>query len=129
MEYVSRTLAAVQYTGGNGAEVLTLCQGITQLSGNVWSTDSDDGATLVLKETGATGLTAAWPVLAGQWVLLDLSVAITGRFSDAEYRSRYRALDAIIQAAVRANLALIAASPEIRKAVKAIIAEATTPKA
>lgn len=92
VENVSRAMAAAQYTGTNGAELLALVQGITQYSANTWSVASDDGATLVLVETGPTaaGLVAPWPIRASQWVVCDMSIGIIAILDPDRFALRYR---------------------------------------
>jgi hypothetical protein len=119
MEYASRTVLAAQFVGTNSQELLDIVQAITQYTGNVWSIHADSTAErLVLREMSATGAVADWPVLAGQWMVVAPDFGIVARLSDAAYRARYRALDAIINAAVAANLAAIAASEPVQTAIK-----------
>lgn len=109
IEFSSRTIMAVQYTGANGAEVLTMCQAVTQYTSNVWSIESDDGQRLVLRETSPAGLVALWPVELNLWVVVAPDFGIIARLEDAKYKARYRALAAIIGDAVAANADIIAA--------------------
>lgn len=91
MEFVTRTLIASRYTGnGSAADVHAACMRLTQLTGNSWTVVSDDGSTLVLRETGGNGLYADWPILAGQVVVVDPNAGIIDRLRPAEFASRYR---------------------------------------
>lgn len=101
MERVSRVLASAQYNGTNGAEMLQLVQQITQYSGNTWSVQADDGATLVLRETGTTGLTADWPCPLAQYVVVDLSLGIIATLAADLYAARYQAIAGIVSTALR----------------------------
>lgn len=90
MEYVYRSLVAAQYTGGqSAADVAAACAQITQLTGNAWTVLSDDGQTLVLRETNAQGGHADWPVQAGQVVVIDPSVGIVDRLPADKFQARY----------------------------------------
>lgn len=91
MENVSRALVAAQYTGTQStADVQAACDQITQLTGNVWSVASDNGVTLVLRETNPNnGMFADWPVQAGDVVVIDPSVGIVDRLPLALFLVRY----------------------------------------
>lgn len=90
MEYVSRALVAVQYTGSaTTADVQAAAGQISQLTGNTWTVQSDDGQTLVLRESNPSGLWADWAVTAGQVVVIDPSRGIIDRISPAEFSARY----------------------------------------
>ncbi len=119
MEYASRTVLAALYTGANGQELLDICQAITQYSGNTWSIDPSTSAdVLMLRETSPSGLSAEWPVAAGQVMVVAPDFGIIARTSEAGYRARYRALDRIITDAVAANLTAIAASDPVQAAIR-----------
>lgn len=91
MEYVYRALVAAQYTGQqSSADVAAAAAQITQYTGNTWTVQSDDGSVLVLRETGATGAWADWPVQAGQVVVIDPSFGIVDRLSLSAFLARYR---------------------------------------
>lgn len=92
LEYVYRSLVAAQYTGAQGAaDVAAAAAQITQLTGNVWTVQSDDGQVLVLRETNPTsGAHADWPVLAGQVVVIDPAVGIVDRLAVTPFLARYR---------------------------------------
>lgn len=92
LEYVYRSLVAAQYTGNQGAaDVAAAAAQITQLTGNQWTVQSDDGQTLVLRETNPTsGAFADWPVLAGQVVVIDPNVGIVDRLGVQAFLARYR---------------------------------------
>ncbi len=106
MEATTRALMATQYTGSNGADVLSMCQLVTQYSGNVWSISPDTTADmLVLIEQGTT--TARWPVAAGVWVVVGLDFGIIARLSDPAYKARYRPISNIVTDAVAATSASI----------------------
>lgn len=109
MEYASRTIVAVQYNGSNGAEVLSMCQMVTQYTANVWSIAASDTSQLELREVSPAGAMALWPVTAGQWVVVAPDFGIVARVEDAKYKARYRALATIINDAVQANADVIAA--------------------
>lgn len=120
MEYASRTVLAAQFTGANGQELLDICQAITQYTGNTWSVDPASTAdVLMLRETSPAGLSAEWPVLAGQWMVVAPDFGIVARTGEAQYRARYRALGKIIGDAVTANLDAIAASAPVQEAIRA----------
>lgn len=92
MEHVYRALVAARYTGGQStADVAAAAARITQLTGNQWTVQSDDGQTLVLRETNPTnGAYADWPVLAGQVVVIDPAVGIVDRLPVQAFLDRYR---------------------------------------
>lgn len=118
MDRVSRVVTATQYTGSNGADVLAMCQAITQYSGNVWSIDSDDGQMLQLREVAPMGPPALWPVTAGQWVIVAPDTGIIARMPANVYAARYQGLADIVSAAVAANVNVIAASEPVQTAIK-----------
>ncbi len=126
MERVSRILLAEQYTGGNGAAVLAMCQSITQYSGNVWSIEGDTGDLLTLRETSPVGAGSfgLWPIRRDQWVLAAPDVGIVARISASQYAARYRTIDAIVADAVAANVATIAASAPVQNAIIAEVGKA-----
>lgn len=115
MEKASRVVLAAQYTGANGAEVLAMCQAITQYSGNVWSVDADDGQVLRLKETSPS-LAADWPILKTQWVVVAPDTGIIARMTPAAYAARYRAIDTIVADAVASTVQPLVAA-EVAKAM------------
>ena len=122
MEVVSKTLLATQYQGDatTAADVLAMCQRITPYSGNEWSIASQDSARLVMRETSpVSGLSAPWPITAGQWVVVAPDTGIVARMTAAAYADRYRAFAGIISEAVAANLNTIAASTPVQDAIKA----------
>ncbi len=100
MESVYRALVAAQYTGTqSAADVAAAAQQITQLTGNTWSVLSDDGQTLVLRETNpSSGAHADWPVQAGQVVVIDPSVGIVDRLSATDFTARYLRASAVADA-------------------------------
>jgi hypothetical protein len=69
--------------------VLEACAELTKLTGNTWTVVSDDGATLVLRETAADGRRADWPITAGQVVVVDPSVGIIDRVAGPVFLTRY----------------------------------------
>jgi hypothetical protein len=97
MEYVYRALVAAHYTGnGTAADVQNAVNQITQLTGNVWTVLSDDGQTLVLRETSpVNGMFADWPVHAGEVVVIDPSIGIVDRLPVAAFLLRYHRETAI----------------------------------
>ena len=97
LEFVYRSLVAAQYLGSQStAEVQSAVNQITQLTGNSWSVVSDDGETLVLRETSAGGnLFADWTVRNGQVVVIDPNVGIVERLSPAAFTARYRRGNAV----------------------------------
>lgn len=92
LEYVYRALVAAQYTGTQGtADVEAAVNQITQLTGNQWAVQSDDGAVLVLRETSPiSGAFADWPILAGQVVVIDPNIGIVDRLAAPAFLARYR---------------------------------------
>ncbi len=92
LEYVYRALVAAQYTGSQStADVEAAVGQITQLTGNIWTVQSDDGNVLVLRETSPiSGAFADWAVLAGQVVVIDPSIGIVDRLGVSAFLSRYR---------------------------------------
>ncbi len=98
MEQVSRRLLAQQYTGTNAAEVLAMCQTITQYTGNVWSIDSDDGQTLRMRETSGVNPTLwyDWPIMKNQVVIVAPDTGIIARMTQTAYEARYTPLAKII---------------------------------
>ncbi len=118
VDAVSRVLLATQYTGGNGAAVLAMCQNITQYSGNIWTIDSDDGATLRLRESNPeTGAQAMWPVMIGQYCVVAPDTGIIARMAPGAYSARYKTIDSIVQAAVADQVDEIAASAAVQTAI------------
>lgn len=96
MEYVYRALVAAQYTGGQSvADVEAAAKQITQLTGNEWKVLSDDGATLVLRETSPLGAQADWPVKAGEVVVIDPAVGIVDRLPADKFQARYLRANAV----------------------------------
>lgn len=97
LEYVYRALVAAQYTGSqDAADVAAAAAQITQLTGNVWTVQSDDGQTLVLRETNpVSGAYADWPILAGQVVVIDPSVGIVDRLAAPAFLARYRRANSV----------------------------------
>jgi hypothetical protein len=100
LEYVYRALVAAQYTGAQGAADVAAAVGqITQMTGNTWSVQSDDGSVLVLRETSpVSGAWADWPILAGQVVVIDPSIGIVDRLAPSAFLARYRRADAVADA-------------------------------
>lgn len=90
MNRVSRVVNSAQYTGANAAEILEMCEQITYYSGNVWTVGSDDGQTLVMRETAPTGQFADWPVQLGEWVIVAPDVGIVDRITDQLYDVSYK---------------------------------------
>lgn len=92
LEYVYRALVAAQYTGSqDAADVAAAAAQITQLTGNQWTVQSDDGSVLVLRETNpVSGAYADWPILAGQVVVIDPSIGIVDRLGVSAFLARYR---------------------------------------
>jgi len=88
--YVTRNILAVQYTGGNSAEILAAVAVVTPYSGNVWAIASEAGGTLTLTETASWGGVGVWPILAAQWVVVALDAGIIDRLDPAVYQARYR---------------------------------------
>ncbi len=125
MQRVSRILLAEQYTGANGAAVLTMCQSITQFSGNEWAIHSDTGEELVLRESSPVMSSVGfWPIKVGTWVLCAPDTGIVARISAAQYAARYRTIDDIVSAAVADNVAVIAASAPVQNAIIAEVGKA-----
>jgi hypothetical protein len=107
VEYVFRALVAAQYTGTQAsADVLAAVQQISQMTGNTWSVQSDDGAVLLLRETGPSGAYADWPVLAGQVVVIDPGVGIIDRLPAAQFTARYQRFNQVADAVLTRGLNL-----------------------
>jgi hypothetical protein len=125
MQRVSRVLLAEQYTGSNGADVLAMCQMITQYSGNAWTIDSDNGTTLVLRESSPLGLVGRWPILKDQWCLVAPDTGIVARMPDAVYQVRYKTLSSIATDAIGNPdvINAIAASSPVQSAIVAEVAK------
>ncbi len=125
MQRVSRVLLAERYTGTNGADVLAMCQQITQYSGNVWTVDSDDGTTLMLRENSPLGLVGRWPILKDQWCIVAPDTGIVARISDAVYQVRYKTLSSIATDAIGNPdvINAIAASSPVQTAIVAEVAK------
>lgn len=106
MEQVYRALVAARYTGGqSAADVTAACAQITQLTGNQWSVQSDNGQTLVLRETNpVNGHFADWPVLAGQVVVIDPAAGIVDRLPVSEFLLRYRRASVVTEDILVAGL-------------------------
>jgi hypothetical protein len=102
LEYVYRALVGAQYTGTQAtADILAACAQISQLTGNQWSVQSDNGQTLVLRETNpVNGAYADWPVLAGQVVVIDPSVGIVDRLPVDKWQARYQRENDILDKAL-----------------------------
>jgi hypothetical protein len=124
MEYASRVIVATQWSGSNSAEVLGMCQMVTQYTGAVWSIKGQDAERLVLHEQGTTGLRADWPVDIGQWVVVAPDFGIIARLSDGAYKARYRAIQGIVTDAVAASLPGIASSAPVQAAIRGEVAKA-----
>lgn len=103
MDKASRVILSVLYDGTNSAEVLTMCQNITQYSGNTWSIGGESGL-LLLVETNPGGLRADWPILPGQVVVVAPDTGIIARMTPAAYSARYRSIEAIIAGAVTSSV-------------------------
>ena len=102
LEYVYRALVGAQYTGTQStADVLAAVQQISQLTGNEWTVQSDDGQVLILRErVPGTSLYADWPVLAGQVVVIDPSVGIVDRLPVSKWSARYQRENDILDKAL-----------------------------
>lgn len=102
LEYVYRALVGAQYTGTQStADVLAAVQQISQLTGNEWTVQSDDGQVLILRErVPGTNLYADWPVLAGQVVVIDPSVGIVDRLPVSKWAARYQRENDILDKAL-----------------------------
>lgn len=116
MEKASRIILSCQYSGSNAAEILAMCQAITQYSGNVWSIDSDNGVTLRLLEINPGGLRAYWPITAGQVVVVAPDTGIVARMNPASYSARYQAIAGIVSDAVTTLVTPLVAA-EVAKAM------------
>jgi hypothetical protein len=105
VEQVYRALVAARYTGGqSAADVAAACAQITQLTGNQWTVQSDDGETLVLRETSPSGHFADWPVLAGQVVVIDPAAGIVDRLPVDKFLLRYRRASVVAEDVLVAGL-------------------------
>ena len=106
LEYVYRALVGAQYTGSQDtAAVAAAAAQITQLTGNVWTVQSDNGQTLILRETNPTsGAYADWPVLAGQVVIIDPAVGIVDRIAVSAFQARYRRAVTVTEETLTAGL-------------------------
>lgn len=117
VERASRIILACQYTGVNSAEVLAMCQSVTQYSGNVWSVEGEAAGVLTLRESSPIMASVGhWPINVGQVVLVAPDTGIVGRISAAQYAARYKAIDSIVADAVAASVQPLVAA-EVAKAM------------
>lgn len=99
---ISRQLYATQWDGTNAAEVVAMCNTITQYSGNVWSIESDNGQVLWLREQGA-GLPGFWMIRKDQVVVVAPDFGILDRMPLAAFQGRYRIVSETFEAALAAS--------------------------
>lgn len=106
LEYVYKALVGAQYTGqASTAAVLEAVQQISQLTGNNWTVQSDDGQVLVLREQApGSPLYGDWPILAGQVVVIDPTFGIIDRCSVTQFNARYQREVNIIAKVLTAGL-------------------------
>lgn len=89
MENVYALQLAAQWTGQDPADVQAAVTQLGQVTGNTWAVLSNDGQTLVLRETGRTGLVADWPMTNGQVIVIEPGSGRVSIISVPDFRARF----------------------------------------